>query len=364
MAAAPLEGRIHPAAVWTGHELIVVGGYRDDVAQPGESVDAFTSDGRQLHFTSFVDGAAYDPATDRWRPIADAPGTGVTEDAVWTGSRLLVRGTTTPPGDDAGGAAVFSYDPASDRWEVLPAPTGVADTLDVTMTWTGQELVFWGHPYRRYEEPALSVALDPATGDWRTLPAGPLPSGMGPAATWDGDEVVVVAAGAVSTGTAPPPTPVAGLDPATNAWRQLPSAPTELQGMTPTVAWTGTDLLLTGGINGDRRNEVVLAFDPDGERWSEVGRMDGHSLYGSELVWTGDHLVEIGGQLPSGDPTADVVTFDPAAGSRRELPSLLGPRSNAGTVWTGSELLVWGGQPDAEGIDTALATGERLTLRA
>ena len=48
MAAAPLEGRIHPAAVWTGHELIVVGGYRDDVAQPGESVDAFTSDGRQL----------------------------------------------------------------------------------------------------------------------------------------------------------------------------------------------------------------------------------------------------------------------------------------------------------------------------
>ena len=56
MAAAPLEGRIHPAAVWTGHELIVVGGFRDDVAQPGESVDAFTSDGRQLHFTSFVDG--------------------------------------------------------------------------------------------------------------------------------------------------------------------------------------------------------------------------------------------------------------------------------------------------------------------
>ena len=110
-------------------------------------------------------------------------------------------------------------------------------------------------------------------------------------------------------------------------------------------------------------NEVVLAFDPDGERWSEVGRMDGHSLYGSELVWTGEP--------PRRDrrPTAqrrsdrDVVAFDPAAGSRRELPSLLGPRSNAGTVWTGSELLVWGGQPDAEGIDTALATGERLTLR-
>ena len=186
-----------------------------------------------------------------------------------------MRGATTPPGDDAGGAAVFSYDPASDRWEGFPAPAGVADTLDVTMTWTGQELVFWGHPYRRYEEPALSVALDPATGDWRTLPAGPLPSGMGPAATWDGDEVVVVAAGAVSTGTAR----AADTCSRARSGDQRMAATSICADRAPRDdADGGMDRnrpLLTGGINGDRRNEVVLAFDPDGERWSEVGRMDG-----------------------------------------------------------------------------------------
>jgi hypothetical protein len=363
MALAPIEGRINPTAVWTGEELIVVGGYRDDVAKPGQPAQASTSDGRELAVTSFVDGAAYDPARDAWRPVAAAPGASVSDDAVWSGSRVLIRGGTTLIDDGPSDAAIFAYDPARNEWEVFPAPTGADDTLDVTMTWTGRELVVWGHPYRNYEEPALSAALDPTTGAWHTLPAGPLPAGMGPAAAWDGDEVVVVAGAPASIGPgSPPPKPVAALDPTTGRWRELPAAPTEVPGTQPTLIWTGDRLLVAGGTFGLPRNQGVLAFDPAEEHWSEAGRLDAASQFGEQRVWTGRQLVEIGGQDAAGGAISSVIAVDPITRTRSVLPNLPGPRSNAGAVWTGTELLVWGGQPDAEGIGTAMASGLRLEI--
>ena len=61
----------------------------------------------------FFDGAAYDPSSDSWRPIADRPAAAMTSPATfWTGESLLVLG--------AGG--VFAYDPSSDEWTKLPDP--------------------------------------------------------------------------------------------------------------------------------------------------------------------------------------------------------------------------------------------------
>lgn len=361
MAPTPLAGRVEPAVVWTGEELLVVGGTRDDVAEPGQPAEALTSDGRALAVTRFVDGAAYDPATDTWRPIAAAPGTGLSNDAVWTGERVLVRGTTSEATNAPPDAAIFSYDPASDGWEVYPAPDGAGDTLDVTMTWTGTELIFWGHPYRRYTEPPLAAGLDPATGTWRDLPAASLPAGMGPAAAWDGDEVVVAAGMPMSVGPEGAPTPTAAFDPAADTWRSLPPAPTEVPGMQPDLLPIGDGLLLAGGTFAQDRSTAALAFDLDTERWSPAGQMDGDLRYGEQRVWTGRELIEVGG-VDATTVRASVGALDPDTGLARSLPDLPEPRASAGAAWTGSELLVWGGQPDVDGIGTALATGVRLAL--
>ena len=56
IAATPLSPREQMAYAWTGHELVVWGG----IGFGG---------GRQTR----DDGAAYDPATDSWRMLADAP---------------------------------------------------------------------------------------------------------------------------------------------------------------------------------------------------------------------------------------------------------------------------------------------------
>ncbi|MGH9892692.1 MAG: hypothetical protein ACREA0_12015 [bacterium] len=53
MPEAPVEGRYSSTAVWTGTEFVVFGGHSFD--------------------ESFVDGAAFDPASETWRHIAGAP---------------------------------------------------------------------------------------------------------------------------------------------------------------------------------------------------------------------------------------------------------------------------------------------------
>src|SRR5512132_13552 len=98
IAPAPIAGRDGPAAVWTGRQLLVWGGHG---RIPGAVL-------RPLR-----DGAADDPAGDRWQPLPTAPAgvQGTSAAAAWTGTRMLVwDGSST---DDRTTRAV--YDPAGAR---------------------------------------------------------------------------------------------------------------------------------------------------------------------------------------------------------------------------------------------------------
>ena len=107
---------------WTGKEVVIWGG---------------TVGTNQ----SFADGAAYNPATDTWRPLPDAPLRGRVGTAqVWTGRELVVWGGTPGTYNNylADGAA---YVAASNSWKTIAGWTGryVPSSL-----WTGREMVVWG----------------------------------------------------------------------------------------------------------------------------------------------------------------------------------------------------------------------------
>jgi Kelch motif protein/galactose oxidase-like protein len=66
-------------------------------------------------------------------------------------------------------------------------------------------------------------------------------------------------------------------------------------------------------------------------------------------VWTGHDLLVWGGSGPNGEPLADGAALDPSANRWRPLPPApIGPRSDAAAVWTGTEMLVWGGSGGGE----------------
>jgi hypothetical protein len=234
-APGPLRHRDFAAQVWTGTELVVWGGDPD-----GDS------------------GAAYDPATDRWRAIAAAPIPARCEPATaWSGREVLVWGRAcrlTPgpsPGRSRYATAGAAYDPATDRWRVLP--TGPLTAGSPTMSvWTGSEWII-ANPI------GPTAALEPTSGRWRTLPPLPYPYAL-IVGQWTGREVVVLGTNVLEKG---PSTGVgaafrhwaAALDPAHDKWRTLPVPPLDL---TATAVWDGHRL-----IAWDQNLEAV-AIDPNG----------------------------------------------------------------------------------------------------
>ena len=111
----PLSPRAAAIGVWTGAEVLVIGGEPEAWCPPG-------ADCTPPEFTALVDGAAYDPATESWRDIADAPmplsgytSPVVVDDAVY----LLAHGAFSRPGAEDG---FLRYLVTEDRWERLPSP--------------------------------------------------------------------------------------------------------------------------------------------------------------------------------------------------------------------------------------------------
>jgi hypothetical protein len=82
--------------------------------------------------------------------------------------------------------------------------------------------------------------------------------------------------------------------------------------------------------------------------WSTLPNPPFYRFRGT-VVWTGSELVYWGGESDYGDELhADGAAFDPARGTWRPLVrSPLSPRSGAAAVWTGDEVLIWGGGHEA-----------------
>lgn len=80
-------------------------------------------------------------------------------------------------------------------------------------------------------------------------------------------------------------------------------------------------------------------------KWSSLplpprtfGGRDGHTA-----VWTGTSMILWGGETALGSAN-DGAAFDPTTGTWSTLPPApIGPRSNHAAIWTGREMIVWGG---------------------
>ena len=124
--AAPIAGRDGAAAVWTGRQLLVWGGHGRTGSQG-------------LH--PLRDGAAYDPAGDRWQPIPNAPAgvQGTSAAAAWTGSKMLVWLGNAPDGPAVGRPTI---PPGGHGRPIAPSPIGPRESFSTI--WTGYELIVFG----------------------------------------------------------------------------------------------------------------------------------------------------------------------------------------------------------------------------
>jgi hypothetical protein len=150
IAPAPVVPRLSAGSVWTGTEMLIWGG------------SSAWSGGQSLK-----DGAAYDPEADTWRRLADGPfdtwdyGAG----SIWTGEELVVIGLEpTPPAGER--KPMAAYDPAVDEWRQL---ADLPEGTDFDLAWTGEALLTTVTGYSRTTGEGTSTEVwsyDPDRDRW------------------------------------------------------------------------------------------------------------------------------------------------------------------------------------------------------
>lgn len=333
--------------MWTGREVLVVGGEPEAWCPPG--ADCIDRD-----FEPLADGAAYDPAAGSWREIADAlvafssnASAVVVDGAVY----VLASGASHRPGGERG---FLRYLIADDLWERLPTPP-FGDVSYHLVEASGRVVAYTGTD-EVGERPDL--IFDGSTGDWDELPPDPLSPSFDRNLAVVGDQVYLFAKDLVTNPGSDRPSlaRVARLDLSSGGeWQVL--ADSEILGTWSSVTM-GAEIVFprAGEADGGEVNNWGRSypyggiFDTETDTWfalPDPARDDGFSIAGVLGSDAAAYLDVHGAVL---DMTRDSWITIP------DLSPAQSETFNRTIVAAGTELFAFGGETWVDGNGVVLDT--------
>ena len=253
----------------------------------------------------FNTGGRYSPTSDTWigTSTVNAPTARVRHTAVWSGNEMIVWG-----GYGCGGNCNLytggRYNPGTDNW----TPTSTVDVpsarWDHTAVWTGGEMIVWGGTDAIPNHTYLHTGgrYNPANDSWMPTSVINVPLGR----------------------------------------------------IAHTAVWTGSQMIVWGGVDETFNDtNTGSAYNPTGDSWAAIGTTNAPAPRDSHsAVWTSSEMIIWGGYSPTGGPT------NPNTGGRyHPAGDIWTPTSTVNTpigrydhtaVWTGNEMIVWGGTREAD----------------
>jgi hypothetical protein len=200
--APPLSAREWAVGVWTGREALVIGGNDGPVYAPNY-------DGPTVETPPRRDGAAFNPRTRSWRPIADAPIGIENSSGVAVGGSVYIGVPADPERPTVSPTRLLAYRIDRDRWDSPPPPPKRAYSLVVA---DDRLIAFGGRP--RTGPPGYVLRRDGRS--WRPLPADPLPRKPPRGLYWNGLNRPLARAATLELGA--------------RRWRRLPDSHSVLYG--------------------------------------------------------------------------------------------------------------------------------------
>lgn len=287
-----------------------------------------------------------------WKAMTPAPlSTRVFPASAWTGTELFVWGgrACTPGKCDDESVEPFTdgaaYDPAADTWKALPAAP-LSGRAGAVALWTGTEVLVWGGNGPDKLTRADGAAFNPSTAAWRPLATSPFVTST-MSRVWTGKEMLAFGSAAAT----PERVDGAAYDPAGDAWRPIKSPPLSARSFV-LGEWTGTEAVFWGGLAADLTYLADGAlYNPATDSWRPMAKSP-LSARGTRALWTGKEVLVWGGEGKgsAGEQAAfaDGASFDPGTDTWRKLPAApISARRGAVIGWTGKEMVVWGGAPAA-----------------
>jgi len=222
--------------------------------------------------------------------------------------------------------------------------------VSFTSVWTGSEMIVWGGEY--YTATGSTVALgsgasyEVAGYAWTSLPTSGAPSARsGHFAVWSGNEMIVwggrdVSSNVVWNG--------GRYRPSTKTWAAVTStnAPSARYGHS--VVSTGSEMIIWGGYTTGPNPDLNTGarYNPASNAWTATATAGAPTArYLHCAVWTGTEMIVWGGSDSNGNKLFTGARYNPATNTWTAMTTTGAPsaRTEFSTMWTGSEMIIWGG---------------------
>ena len=305
-------------------------------------------------FGACTAGACADP----WEPtsLAGVPDPRSRHVAVWdsTDKTMIVWGGRTAAGSTATGGV---YNPATNTWTATSLANAPSARVDATAVWDDVEkaMIVWGGRATLGGSLALgSGALYyPAKNVWKTVAVdASTPSARwGHTAVWTGMKMIVWggenAAGQLGDGGT--------FDPGNGSWAQIPAGPVPTPRTNHTAVWTGDtnkSMLVWGGFGLDATPAAVYfadggVFDFQSSIWAPMspGGTPPTARSQATAVWTGMNMLVWGGADSTGylNDGAKFVSGMWFPISNPQPAARAGHSAAWMTTTAGNRMMVWGG---------------------
>ena len=320
------DARENHTAVWTASEMIVWGGFNEDL------------------FQDLNTGGRYNPNTDSWTATSTvAPDARERHTAVWTGSEMIIWGGSTFFSQDfnTGGR----YNPGTNSWTATSI-TNAPDARDLhTAVWTGSEMIVWGGVGGFPSNIDLNSGgrYDPLANSWTATNTYNVPDPRNSHTTvWTGSEMIVW--GGVGQGFFNNVLNIGGrYNPAMDSWIATSTMNAPDPRRSHTAVWTGTEMIVWGGTDGFINFNSGGRYNPGTDSWIATTGIAPYPRYLHTAVWTGTQMIIWGGDSDAGllntggryNPVTDIWTA-----TSTNAPDA---RDNHTAVWTASQMIIWGG---------------------
>jgi N-acetylneuraminic acid mutarotase len=156
----------------------------------------------------------------------------------------------------------------------------------------------------------------------------------------------------------------ARFSPSSNSWIQISTAGAPSARWGHTAIWTGTEMIIWGGFSGTPNFLAIgdgAKYNPQTDSWTPLPAVNQPAarVYHS-AVWTGSEMIVWGGFSCLACANAELATgarYRPASDDwvATAASANATARANHTAIWTGSRMIIWGGENASSVVGTGAA---------
>jgi N-acetylneuraminic acid mutarotase len=288
-----------------------------------------------------------DCTDNTWTPTntVNAPDARDAHTVLWTGTEMIIWGGSFV--DNGGGHYLNSggrYDPVTDTWAATSSTNAPTARSVHSAVWTGTEMIVWGG-YDGTNELNTGGRYNPVTDSWVAISTlnAPFPR-VRHTALWTGSEMIVW--GGYGCDANCNLNSGGRYNPTSDSWTATSTTNAPEARWYHTVEWTGTKMIIWGGTNDTFYLNTGGRYDPDTDTWTATRvPNDVRARVAHTAVWTGNEMIVWGGTDSTFNDCNTGGRYNPSDDSWlvTSVANAPSPRESHSAVWTGTEMIIWGG---------------------